>query len=82
MRVLDGAQGTGIESSRYPGARYGAGIFILPDNRLVHDGDFEGFESSFIVSPDRESAAAVLCNRYESTPDILADVLASVWEFR
>jgi CubicO group peptidase (beta-lactamase class C family) len=82
MRVFDGAQDTGFESSRFPGARYGAGIFILPDNRLVHDGDFEGFESSFIVSPDRQYAAAVLCNRYESTPDIVTEVLASVWEFR
>jgi CubicO group peptidase (beta-lactamase class C family) len=81
-RVLDGSQDTGIESSPYPGARYGAGIFILPDNRLVHGGNFEGFQSSFIVSPDRQSAAAVLCNRFESTPDILTEVLASVWEFR
>jgi CubicO group peptidase (beta-lactamase class C family) len=82
MRVFDGAEDTGVESSRYPGARYGAGIFVLPDNRLVHDGDFEGFESSFIVSPDRQSAAAVLCNRFESTPDILTEVLASIWGFR
>ena len=81
-RVLDGSQDTGIESSPYPGARYGAGIFILPDNRLVHGGNFQGFQSSFIVSPDRQSAAAVLCNRFESTPDILTEVLASVWEFR
>ena len=81
-RVFDGSQDTGIESSPYPGARYGAGIFILPDNRLVHGGNFEGFQSSFIVSPDRQSAVAVLCNRFESTPDILTEVLASVWEFR
>jgi hypothetical protein len=80
MRVFDGAQHTGIDSSPYPGARYGAGIVILPDNRLVHSGDFEGFESSFIVSPDR-SAAAVLCNRFESTPEAMTDVLASVWGF-
>jgi CubicO group peptidase (beta-lactamase class C family) len=80
-RVFDGAQDTGIESP-WPGARYGAGIVILPDNRLFHGGNFGGFESSFIVSPDRQSAAAVLCNRFESTPDILTDVLASVWGFR
>lgn len=82
MRVSDGAQDTGIDSSPWTGARYGAGIFILPDNRLVHGGNFEGFQSSFIVSPDRQSAAAVLCNRAESKPDILTEVLASVWGFR
>jgi len=81
-RVLDGAQDTGLDSAPWTGARYGAGIFVLPDNKLLHTGDFEGFESSFFVSPDRQSATAVLCNRFESKPDILTDVLASIWGSR
>ena len=46
-----------------PGYGYGAGIFILADKTLVHNGSFEGFKSMFSVSPDRQSAVAVLCNR-------------------
>jgi CubicO group peptidase (beta-lactamase class C family) len=81
-RVVDGAQDTGIDLSPWTGARYGAGIFVLPDNRLVHGGSFEGFKSSFIVSPDRQSAVAVLCNSVESKPEILTDALAFIWGFR
>jgi CubicO group peptidase (beta-lactamase class C family) len=81
-RVFDGAQDTGVDSSPWTGARYGAGIFILLDNRLVHGGSFEGFKSSFIVSPDRQSAVAVLCNRVEGKPEILAEALAFIWGFR
>ena len=81
-RVVDGAQDTGIDLSPWTGARYGAGIFVLPDNRLVHGGSFEGFKSNFIVSPDRQSAVAVLCNRVESKPEILTEALAFIWEFR
>ena len=36
-----------------PGYGYGAGIFILADKTLVHNGSFEGFKSMFSVSPDR-----------------------------
>ena len=82
-RLFDGAPETGLESSRYgPGIRYGAGIFILPDNTLAHNGSFEGFKSMFSVSPDRQSAVAVLCNRAESKPEFLTDGLAFIWGFR
>ena len=82
-RVFDGALETGLESSRYgAGIRYGAGMFIMADNTLVNNGDFEGFRSQFIVSPDRQSAVAVLCNRAESKPDILTEGLAFIWGFR
>ena len=82
-RVFDGAPETGLESSRYgAGIRYDTGIFILPDNTLAHNGDFEGFKSMFSVSPDRQSAVAVLCNRAESKPDILTEGLAFIWGFR
>ncbi|MGW6863635.1 serine hydrolase domain-containing protein [Streptomyces sp. NPDC054901] len=47
----------GIEAGRY-----GAGILLLPDNSLVHRGDWEGFHSTFKVSPDRGTAVTVVCN--------------------
>jgi CubicO group peptidase (beta-lactamase class C family) len=82
-RLFDGAPETGLESSRYgAGIGYGAGIFILADNTLVHNGSFEGFKSTFSVSPDRQSAVAVLCNHAESKPDILSEGLAFIWGFR
>jgi CubicO group peptidase (beta-lactamase class C family) len=82
-RVLDGAPETGLESSRNgAGIRYGTGIFILPDNTLAHNGSFEGFKSMFSVSPNRQSAVAVLCNRAESNPEILTEGLAFIWGFR
>ena len=81
-RLFDGALETGLESSRNGAARYGAGIFILADNTLAHNGSFEGFKSMFSVSPDRQSAVAVLCNRGESKPEFLTEGLAFIWGFR
>jgi CubicO group peptidase (beta-lactamase class C family) len=81
--AYDGAPETEHESSRNgAGIRYGAGIFILADNTLAHNGSFEGFRSMFSVSPDRQSAVAVLCNRVESKPDILSEGLTFIWGFR
>jgi CubicO group peptidase (beta-lactamase class C family) len=76
VRRLEGAPETGIESSRY-----GAGIFILDSNRLYATGTFDAFNSVFLVSSDRQRSAAVLCNRAESKPYILSDVLALIWAF-
>jgi hypothetical protein len=82
-RVFDGAPQTGLEASRYgAGMRYGAGIFILPDNTLVHSGSFEGFKSMFSVSRTANPAVAVLCNRAESKPEFLTEGLAFIWGFR
>jgi CubicO group peptidase (beta-lactamase class C family) len=76
--LFEGAEETGFDSSRY-----GAGIFILPDQKLIHMGALEGFRSVFIVSPDRQRAAAVLCNHAETDPQEVGDYLRStIWEFR
>ena len=73
-RRLEGGPKTGIESSRY-----GAGIFILNTDQLYANGYFDAFKSVFIVSPNRQRSAAVLCNRAESKPDILSENLAFIW---
>ncbi|MCX4807315.1 hypothetical protein OG594_37850 [Streptomyces sp. NBC_01214] len=46
---------------------------------LVHRGDWEGFHSTFKVSPDRNTAVAVVCN--VDSPDTFraADQLLDIW---
>lgn len=60
--------------------RYGAGILLLPDKSLVHRGDWEGFHSTFKVSPDRNTAVTVVCN--VDSPDNFraADQLLDIWD--
>lgn len=59
--------------------RYGAGILVLPDKGLVHRGDWEGFHSTFKVSPDRDTAVTVVCN--VDSPDHFraANQLLDIW---
>ncbi|MER6257294.1 hypothetical protein ABT224_38840 [Streptomyces sp. NPDC001584] len=59
--------------------RYGAGILFLPDKSLVHRGDWEGFHSTFKVSPDRNTAVTVVCN--VDSPDNFraANQLMEIW---
>ncbi|MFE4260594.1 serine hydrolase domain-containing protein [Streptomyces sp. NPDC056883] len=59
--------------------QYGAGILVLPDKSLVHRGDWEGFHSTFKVSPDRNTAVSVVCN--VDSPDHFraANQLLDIW---
>ncbi|MFD3470484.1 hypothetical protein ACFWWM_29805 [Streptomyces sp. NPDC058682] len=45
----------------------------------MHRGDWEGFHSTFKVSPDRNTAVAVVCN--VDSPDTFraADQLLDIW---
>ncbi|MEU9145561.1 serine hydrolase domain-containing protein [Streptomyces sp. NPDC048349] len=74
VSVGDVLRQRGIEEGRY-----GAGILVLPDQSLVHRGDWEGFHSSFKVSPDRNTAVTVVCN--VDTPDNFraANQLMDIW---
>ena len=51
------------------GERYGAGIFIAPDGRLHHDGDWGGFRSRFAVDPHARVAVAMCANQPGLLPD-------------
>lgn len=79
--VTAGAVSTGdaLRARGVEEGRYGAGILLLPDKSLVHRGDWEGFHSSFKVSPDRSTAVAVVCN--VEPPDSLppANQLLDIW---
>ncbi|WP_442817495.1 serine hydrolase domain-containing protein [Streptomyces sp. NBC_01296] len=74
VSVGDVLRPRGIEQGRY-----GAGILLLPDKSLVHRGDWEGFHSTFKVSPDRNTAVTVVCN--VDSPDNFraADQLLDIW---
>ncbi|MFF1372876.1 serine hydrolase domain-containing protein [Streptomyces virginiae] len=74
VSVGDVLRGRGIEEGRY-----GAGILLLPDKSLVHRGDWEGFHSTFKVSPDRNTAVTVVCN--VDSPDHFraANRLMDIW---
>ncbi|MFD6885593.1 serine hydrolase domain-containing protein [Streptomyces sp. NPDC059957] len=74
VSVGDVLRQRGIEEGRY-----GAGILVLPDKSLVHRGDWEGFHSTFKVSPDRDTAVSVVCN--VDSPDHFraANQLLDIW---
>jgi CubicO group peptidase (beta-lactamase class C family) len=59
--------------------RYGAGIVVNQDGMLWHDGDWEGFLTSFWVSDDRRTAVAVSCNINEGAAGPIATTLMSLW---
>jgi CubicO group peptidase (beta-lactamase class C family) len=59
--------------------RYGAGIFVLSNGMLDHDGSWAGYLTSFRVSPDRRTSIAVSCNAGDRDPEALADALGEIW---
>ncbi|APU39024.1 serine hydrolase domain-containing protein [Streptomyces sp. TN58] len=74
VSVGDVLRGRGIEAGRY-----GAGMLLLPDNSLVHRGDWEQFHSTFKVSPDRNTAVTVVCNTHSPDHFRAANRLLSIW---
>ncbi|WP_158717401.1 serine hydrolase domain-containing protein [Streptomyces sp. NRRL F-4474] len=79
--VTRGAVGVGdvLRPRGIEEGRYGAGILLLPDSTLVHRGDWEGFHSTFIVSPDRETAVTVVCNADSPDHFRAANRLLDIW---
>ena len=77
--LLD-AQLTGAVSTEPGGAdRYGAGIYLLGNGMLDHDGAWGGFVTAFRVSKDRTTSLAISCNTDKQDPEALADDLAKLW---
>lgn len=79
--VTDGAVSVGdvLRARGVEEGRYGAGILLLPDNSLVHRGDWEGFHSTFKVSPDRSTAVTVVCNAEPPDSFPAANQLLDIW---
>ncbi|MEZ5380235.1 MAG: serine hydrolase domain-containing protein [Microthrixaceae bacterium] len=65
------------------GGRYGLGIMEYPEDGveggavLTHSGGWSGFDTGFVVDPDRRTAVAVTCNTPDGpvTSDVADDVL-------
>jgi CubicO group peptidase (beta-lactamase class C family) len=76
--LLD-AQLAGAVETGDDGDRYGAGIYLLPDGGLTHDGSWSGSVTSFHISPDRRTAIAVSCNTGNQDPEALAGELGKLW---
>ena len=72
---LAGAAETGSGSDD----RYGAGIYLLPDGGLVHDGSWAGFVTAFHISEDRRTSVAVSCNAGDQDPEAIAEDIGHVW---
>ncbi|MEU2390342.1 serine hydrolase domain-containing protein [Streptomyces sp. NPDC007369] len=79
--VTEGAVSTGdtLRARGIEEGRYGAGILLLPDKSLVHRGDWEGFHSTFKVSPDRNTAVTVVCNVESPDHFRAANQLLDIW---
>ena len=58
--------------------RYGAGIVQGEEGWLGHPGGWEGFVTSFWVSPDRATSMVVACNKYFDLTD-LERSLIDIW---
>jgi len=58
--------------------KYGAGIYLLANGMLDHDGAWSGFVTAFRVSKDRTTSLAISCNTDKQDPEALADSLAKV----
>ncbi len=74
------AQLSGAVSTESGGAdRYGAGIYLLGNGMLDHDGSWGGFVAAFRVSKDRATSVAISCNTDKQDPEALAKNLAKLW---
>jgi CubicO group peptidase (beta-lactamase class C family) len=78
QRLLD-AQLAGAADTGSGGDRYGAGIFVLPDGSLDHDGSWAGFVTAFHVSADRRTSIAVSCNAATQDPGAIEGELEGLW---
>ena len=77
--LLD-AQLAGAVPTEPDGAdRYGAGIYLMANGTLDHDGAWGGFVTAFRVSKDRNTSLAISCNTDKQDPETLANSLAKLW---
>ena len=78
-KLLEGQVAGAVETEPGGDDRYGAGIFVLPDGSLNHDGSWSGSVTAFSVSEDRSKSVAVSCNTEDQDPQTMADELESLW---
>jgi CubicO group peptidase (beta-lactamase class C family) len=77
--LLDAQLAGAVETEPGGDDRYGAGIFLLSDGSLDHDGSWAGFVSAFHLSADRRTSVAVTCNTANQDPGAIAGELEDIW---
>jgi CubicO group peptidase (beta-lactamase class C family) len=78
-RLLDAQLAGAVRTDPGGADRYGAGIYLLGNGMLDHDGAWGGFVTAFRVSKDRNTSLAISCNTDKQDPETLADALAKLW---
>ena len=78
-QLLDAQLRVAVPTGPDSDERYGAGISVLPDGTLDHDGSWAGFVSDFRISADRRTALAISCNTEDHDPAAMVDRLAQLW---
>lgn len=78
-KLLEAQLAGAVETEPGGDDRYGAGIFLLPDGSLNHDGSWSGSVTAFDVSEDRSKSVAISCNTGNQDPQAIADELGSLW---
>jgi len=78
-KLLDDQLAGAVETEPGGANRYGAGIYLMSNGTLDHDGAWGGFVTAFRVSADRVKALSVSCNTDKQDAEALADSLAKLW---
>ena len=79
QRLLEAQLAGAVPTEPGSGDRYGAGIFLLADGELIHNGSWAGFVTAFHVSADRRVSTAVACNIESQDPEAIANELDDLW---
>nr|WP_245604930.1 serine hydrolase domain-containing protein [Mycobacterium genavense] len=77
--LLDAQLRWAVPTDPGDGDKHGAGIFLLANGTLDHDGEWGGFVSAFRVSKDRTTSVAISCNADEQYLETLAGSIAKLW---
>ena len=77
--LLDAQLNGAVPTDSGRGDRYGAGIYLLPNGVLFHDGEWGGYVTAFRISKDRLTSVAVSCNTDEQDPAALAESIGKFW---
>ncbi len=78
-KLLDAQVAGAVETERGGPDRYGAGIYVMGNGTLDHDGSWAGFVTAFRISKDRLKSLAISCNTDKQDPNALADALGGLW---
>ncbi len=78
-KLLEAQTAGAVETDPDGDERYGAGLFVLPNGELYHDGEWSGSVTAFDVSPDRRTSIAVSCNTGNQDPEAIAEELGNLW---